>query len=75
MRPLGGEAVERAELEKLSGPELARLFRDCDPWNPLRHQVRTEMETRYRRWSLVMDVAWFATGACLLVVLVTCLVL
>lgn len=67
--------MERTELEKMSGPELARLFRDCDPWNPLRHQVRSEMETRYRRWSQVMDVAWFATGACLLVVLVAWLAL
>lgn len=75
LRPLGGVAVDRVELEKLSAPELARLFRDCDPWNPLRHQVRTEMEIRYRRWSQVMDVAWFATAACLLVVLLACLVL
>ena len=67
--------MERAQLERLSGPELARLFRDCDPWNPLRHQLRTELELRYQRWSRVMDLAWFATGACLLVVLVTCLLL
>lgn len=67
--------MERAQLEKLSGPELARLFRDCDPWNPLRHQLRTEMELRYQRWSRVMDLAWFATGACLLVGLVTCVLL
>ncbi len=66
----GGKQVERVQLEKLSAPELARLFRDCDPWNPLRHQVRTEMEIRYRRWSRVMDIAWFATGGCLLLVLI-----
>ncbi len=70
----GGTEVEPVQLEKLSAPELARLFRDCDPWNPLRHQVRTEMEIRYRRWSRVMDIAWFATGACLLLVLIVFLV-
>ena len=57
----------RSELEKLSTAELARRLRECDRWDSTRHRLRDEIEHRYRRWSRVLDVAWWALGVCLLV--------
>lgn len=59
----------RSELQKLSTAELAQRLRDCDRWDSRRHQLRSVIEQRYRRWSRVLDAAWWALGICLLLVL------
>ena len=61
--------MAHSELEKLSTAELARRLRECDRWDRQRHRLRSEIEQRYRRWSRVLDVAWWAVGICLLLVL------
>lgn len=65
--------MNRPELEKLSTAELARRMRECDRWDRQRHVLRHEIEQRYRRWSRVLDAAWWGVGICLILVLLAIL--